>query len=60
MSYLRGVMWSVRIMVRSGIWHMCAVGVKCRMVEWMKRNTVRWFGHFERMKKKVYLRETAG
>ena len=25
----------------------CANGVKCDVVEWVKRNTVWWFGHIE-------------
>ncbi len=40
-----------------------ANGVKCGVVEWLKRNTLKWFGHIERMKseelmKKVYVSET--
>ncbi len=27
----------------------CASGIKCRVVEWVKRNTLRWFGHTEKM-----------
>ena len=34
------------------------VGMKCGVVEWVKRNTLRWFGHVERMQgdvcKEVY------
>ncbi len=35
------------------------------MCEWMKRNTLRWFGHIERMNseefvKKVYVNEIEG
>ncbi len=35
-------------------------GVGCGVVEWVKRSTLRWFGHIERMRseefvKKVYL-----
>ncbi len=38
----------------------CESGVKCGVVEWVKRNTLRWFGHTERMNseefvKKVYV-----
>ena len=25
-------------------------GIKCGVVEWVKRNSLRWFGHVERMK----------
>ncbi len=41
----------------------CSNGVKSGVVEWMKRNTLRWFGHIESMKneefvKKVYFSES--
>ncbi len=26
-------------------------GVGCKVVEWVKRSTLRWFGHIERMEK---------
>ncbi len=40
-----------------------ANGVDCGIVEWVKRNTLRWFGHIERMRseefvKKVYMSES--
>ncbi len=40
-------------------------GVNCGVVEWVKRNTRRWFGHTERMKsvefvRKVYVSEIVG
>ncbi len=28
----------------------CASGVQCGVLEWVKRNTLSWFGHIERMK----------
>ena len=39
--------------------------MKCGVVKWVKRNTLRWFGHIERMKsdefvKKVYVSEIEG
>ncbi len=42
-----------------------ANGVNCGVVEWVKRNTLRWFGHIERMGseefvKKVYMSESMG
>ncbi len=42
-----------------------ANGVNCGVVEWVKRNTLRWFGHTERMgsekfEKKVYVSKSAG
>ncbi len=43
----------------------CANGVKCGVVEWVKRNTLRRFGHIERMEseefvKKVHMSESVG
>ncbi len=40
-------------------------GVNCGIVEWVKRNMLRWFGHIERMGneeflKKVYMSESVG
>ena len=40
-----------------------AHGVKCGVVEWVKVNTLKWFGHMERKRnevfmKKVYVNET--
>ena len=26
----------------------CVKGVKCAVVEWVKRNMLRWFGHMEK------------
>ncbi len=42
-----------------------ANGVHCGTVEWVKGNTLRWFGHTERMGteefvKKVYISESVG
>ena len=39
-------------------------GVNCGVVEWGKKNILKWFGHIERIKreefvKKVYVREIA-
>ncbi len=41
------------------------IGVKFGVAEWVKRNTLRWFEHTERMKseelvKEVYVREIVG
>ncbi len=52
MSYLRGTYGVTRwegesnesVYERYGM-VACASGVKCGMVEWVKRNTLRWFGH---------------
>ncbi len=42
----------------------CANGVKCGVVAWVKRNTLNWFGHVERMGSgefvKVYESELKG
>ena len=42
----------------------CGEGVKCGVVEWVKRNTLKWFGHVERMGSgeflKVYESESCG
>ncbi len=40
-------------------------GVGCGVVEWVKRSTLRWFGHIERMEneesvKKLYLSSVEG
>ncbi len=40
-----------------------ANGLNCGAVEWVRRNTLRWLGHIERMKseeyvKKVYISES--
>ncbi len=31
-------------------------GVKCGVVEWVRRNTLRWFGHAERMKRDEFVK----
>ncbi len=42
----------------------CGSGVWCGVVEWVKRSTLRWFGHTERMENeefvKVYLSSVEG
>ncbi len=43
----------------------CGSGVGCGVVEWVKRSTLRWFGHIERIGneefvKKVYLSSAEG
>ena len=42
-----------------------AVGVNCGVIEWVKRNTMRWYGHVQRMPedrlaKQVYMSEALG
>ncbi len=34
-----------------------ANGVNCRVVEWVKRNILRWFGHTERMGSKEFVKK---
>ena len=48
--------------IKEASW-VCANGVKCGEVEWVKRNALRWFGQSERKKseefvKKMYVFET--
>ena len=38
----------------------CANGVKCGGVEWVKRNTLRWFGHIERKKIQEFVEKSVG
>ncbi len=68
MSYLRGACgvtrWDGESNERCGMGSH-ADGVNCRVVEWVKRNTLRWFGHIERMgseefMKKMYVSESVG
>ncbi len=56
MSYLRGACGVTRLDRESdeGVYEKCGMGsqangVNCGVVEWLKRNTLRWFGHIERM-----------
>ena len=71
MDYLRGACgvtrWeresNERIYNRYGMSEK-GIGMKCGVVEWVKRNTLRWFGHVERMQggvcKEVYESEVRG
>ncbi len=63
MSYLRGACGVMRWDGESNesVYEICGMGV----VKWMKRNTLRWFGHTERMEseefvKKVHMSESVG
>ncbi len=72
MSYLRGARGVTRWDGESNetVYERCGMGsqvrgVNCGVVEWVKRNTLRWFGHIERMGseefvKKVYVSESVG
>ena len=72
MSYLRGACGSTwqemesneNVYERFGMGSK-GEGIKCGVVEWVKRNSLRWFGHVERMKKedlakRVYNSEIEG
>ncbi len=64
MSYLRGVCGVTRwegessesVYERSSM-GACTSGVKCGVVEWVKRNTLRWFGQIERMKSEYFVKK---
>ena len=72
MSYLRGACGVTRWDGESNenVYERCGMGerangVRCGVVEWVKRSTLRWFGHVERMGsdefvKKVYMSEVGG
>lgn len=34
----------------------CASGVKWQVIEWVKKSTLRWFGHIGRMESKEFLK----
>ncbi len=71
MSYLRGACgvsrWdglsNANVYKRCGM-RECGSGVRCGVVEWVKRSTLIWFGHIERMGNeefvKVYLSSVEG
>ncbi len=72
MSYLRGACGVTRRDGQSNesVYERCGMGsqvngVNCEVVEWVKGNMLRWFGHTERMGseelvKKVYISESVG
>ncbi len=72
MSYLRGACGVSRLdgLSNENVYERCGMrgrgnGVGCGVVEWVKRSTLRWFGHIERMEnegfvKKVYLSSVEG
>ncbi len=71
-SYLRGACGVSRWdgLSDASVYERCGMreresGVGCGVVEWVKRSTLRWFGHIERLGneefvKKVYLSSTEG
>ncbi len=71
MNYLRGACGVTKRDGKSNesVYERCGMGsrangVTCGVVEWVKRNTLRWFGHTDRMGnkfvKKVYMSESVG
>lgn len=64
MSYLRGACGATRWEDESNetVYEKCGMGscanvMKCGVVEWVKRNTLRWSGHMERIKSEEILKE---
>ncbi len=64
MSHLRGACGVTRWDGESNdsVYERCGVGsqangVKCGVVEWVKRNTLRWFGYIKRMKSKEFVKK---
>ena len=64
MSYLRGACgvtgWEGES--NESVYERCGMGpcanrVKCGVVEWVKINTLKWFGHLERMKSEKFLKK---
>ncbi len=72
MSYLRGACRITRWdgVSNESMYESCGMGsrangVNCGVMEWVKRNTLRWLGHIERMGskefvKKAYMSESVG
>ncbi len=63
MSYLRGACGVSRwdALSNESVYERCGMrgrgnGVRCGVVEWMKRSTLRWFRHIERMGNEELLR----
>ncbi len=61
MSYLRGACGVTRWKDESNesVYERCSMGdcateVKCEVVEWVKRNTLSWFGHIKRIKSEEF------
>lgn len=63
MSYLRGGCGVTRRdgVSNENVYERCGIGthaneVKCGVVEWVKRNTLRWFGHTKRIKSEEFVK----
>ncbi len=64
MSYLRGACGVTRLdgERNKSIYERCGMGshangMNCGVMEWLKRNTLRWFGHIERMGSKEFVKK---
>ncbi len=64
MSYLRGACGVTRWdgLSNESMYERCGMrkhgsGVGCGMVEWVKRSTLRWFGHIERMEHAKFVKK---
>ncbi len=62
MTYLRGACGVSRWdgLSNANVYERCGMrergsGVGCGVVEWVKRNTLRWFGHIERMRNEEFI-----
>ncbi len=62
MSYLRGACGVIRWdgLSNESVYERCGMrgsgsGVGCGVVEWVKRSTVRWFDHIERMENEEFV-----
>ncbi len=61
MSYLRGACGVSRLDGLNNVYERCGMrgcgsGVQCGVVEWVKRSTLRWFGHTERMENEEFVK----
>ncbi len=55
----------IKVYMKGVAWEAIGNGMNWGVVEWMRRNTLRWYGHIERMGreefvKKVYVSESVG
>ncbi len=64
MSYLRGACGVSRWdgLSNASVYERCGIighgsGVGCGVVEWVKRSTLRWFGHIERMENEEFVKK---
>ncbi len=64
LNYLRGACGVSRLdgLGNESVYERCGIrergsGVGCRVVEWVKRSTLRWFGHIERMENEEFVKK---